>query len=482
MNSRVENNNIILPRYISWCLSGKSCIRNHNGIVNFTIDVTKYSASYERDTCISFNILQNGTVKTSGVFLNVGGTGIYKYTCMNLSGNICLTSTYKCFCRRFGCYNNEPVYKPYYKTLTKSSSYVVNEIKSGHIGYNGNNCIYTADLNGLDNGKGIDTNTCDLFGKYIDLKPKAAEHNFSLYNSDVSYKGFLVGDESYDESDAGCDLSFHFNLTDLGAAIGTYDISSNVPQCLPYTSELITSIKAINQPEAEVELLPRNPSHEIGINVTGDSNKMTTENNDLELLMLNGLSFVPVVGIIPTAASFVITAQNLVKCITSKSLQQSNYGDQPATVTYATCGGKLFRNCQARSCSLKNFYSTGLVGKICMNNQYITEPFTLCISYSSMITPFSEQGATIKDKINFTPATLIYNNSIPSSLSDYTLYLKNENTNTIYKLSKRDTLFGFFVNPSQNYDLYKYIYGKLSLVATINSNDLVMGGEYNVHL
>ena len=84
-----------------------------------------------------------------------------------------------------------------------------------------------------------------------------------------------------------------------------------------------------------------------------------------------------------------------------------------------------------------------------MNNQYITEPFTLCISYSSMITPFSEQGATIKDKINFTPATLIYNNSIPSSLSDYTLYLKNENTNTIYKLSKRDTLFGFFVNPSQ---------------------------------
>ncbi|MCI2413533.1 MAG: hypothetical protein MPI47_09465, partial [Cuniculiplasma sp.] len=108
MNSRVENNNIILPRYISWCLRGKSCIKNHNGIVNFTIDVTKYSASYERDTCISFNILQNGTVKTSGVFLNVGGTGIYKYTCMNLSGNICLTSTYKCFCRRFGCYNNEP--------------------------------------------------------------------------------------------------------------------------------------------------------------------------------------------------------------------------------------------------------------------------------------------------------------------------------------------------------------------------------------
>ena len=482
MSSKIDDNNIIIPRYISWCLSGSSCIRNHSGFINFTINVPKYSSSYERDTCIRLNILQNGTVKTSSVFLNVDGTGTYKYTCTNLSGNVCLISTYKCLCRRVGCYNNEPAYKAYYKNLTNSSYYLVNEIKSGDIGYNGNNCIYMADLNGLDNGKSIDTNTCDLFSKYIDLKPKSAEYNLSISNDDVSYNGFLVGDESYDESDSAPDLVFNFNLTDIGAGIGTYDICCNVPQCLFFTTELNTSMKANNQPEAEVELLPLNPSYEIGINVTGDNNKLTMGEDDLEQLMLNGLSFIPVVGIIPTAASFVLTAQSLVKCVTSKSLLQSNDDNRPATVSYATDGGKSIQNCQARSCSFKNFYATGLVGKICINNQYITEPFTLCISYSSMLTPFNEQGATINDKLNFTPATLIYNNSIPLSLSDYTLYLKNENTDTIYKLFKSNTLFGFFVNPSQNYDLYKDLNGKLSLVTTINSNDLVKGSEYNIHL
>ncbi|MGP6238987.1 hypothetical protein ACNF40_01040 [Cuniculiplasma sp. SKW4] len=441
-------------------------------------------------------VKQNGGSWRIVGYTKVSGTGTYSYTCMNIYGEVQMEARYVSKCAlccgdmkmnaemnsgisSIGNVVTHHFYREYFSFFGLSSTTINNHFQN-YVGYNGNNCIYMANINGLDNGKAIDTNTCDLFGKYIDLKPESAVYNSSSRN--INYKSFLVGDESYEEYDSGTNLMVRLNLTDIGAAIGTYNISSNCPRCIPYTSELKTSIKANNQPEAEVCLLPNDADYQIGINVTHNNNKMTMEEYDLEQLMLGGLSLIPVVGIIPSAASFALTAQNLVNYITSTSLQQSNHGNKPATVLYTTCGGQKILNWQERSCSFKNFYSTGLVGGVCISNQYVTEPFTLCISYSSMFTENNAKGATINDILNFTPATLIYNNSIPSSLSGYTLYLIDENTGSAYKLFERNTLFGFFVNPSQNYDLYKFMNGKLSLITEINSKNLISGSEYNVHL
>ncbi|MCL4345853.1 MAG: hypothetical protein M1496_05785 [Candidatus Thermoplasmatota archaeon] len=439
-------------------------------------------------------VKQNGGSWRIVGYTKVSGTGTYSYTCMNIYGKVQMEARYVSMCALCCGEMNSGIsstgnlvthhfYREYFSTFGLSSATINNHFQN-YVGYNGNNCIYMANLNGLDNGKAIDTNTCDLFGKYIDLKPKSAIYNLSICNNDY-YKGFLVGDESYNEYDSGSNLVVRLNLTDIGAAIGTCEPCNGGYCGVPHTNELITSIKANNQPEAEVLLLPKNAEYQIGINVTRANKKMTMEEDDLEQLMLGGLSFIPVVGIIPSAASFALTAQNLVNCITSKSLQQSNCDDQPATVSYITCGGNLVQNCQERSCSFRNFYSTGLVGDVCINNQYVNEPFSLCISYSSLFSysyssefgEFYEKGAPINDTLNFTPATLIYNNSIPSALSDYTLYLINKNTGTAYKLFERNTLFGFFVNPSQNYDLYKYLNGQLSLVTEINSKNLIYTGK-----
>lgn len=104
-------------------------------------------------------------------------------------------------------------FRQYFSTFELSIATINNHFED-FVGYNGNNCIYMANINGLDIGKAIDTNTCDIFWKYIDLKPTSAVYNFSCYN--IRYRSFLVGDQSYDEYDSGGNLVITLNLTDLG--------------------------------------------------------------------------------------------------------------------------------------------------------------------------------------------------------------------------------------------------------------------------
>ena len=483
-----------LPAVMTWKLTGSTYITDISGVTTLNIDLKSYSSSVpDRGTSPCFMVKQNGGSWTVVRDITVSGTGTYSYTCMNIYGRVQMEAQYVSMWSKYYrgmkinsnttkniSHTGNSVIKQFYRTYSSTfglSSTTINNHFEGYVGYDGNQVLYLANDQFMPSG--------DIFNS-IDLEQV---HDRKSCSGRLN-KNAIVGDTSYIEADDGSNqnMVFQFNLTTLGSGPICTNEGSFSSELQP--QDIIIKMQTENANSATVFLLPVNNNHQIGINVSSSSSKLTSKVCDMESLLLDGLSIVS-----PVPLSDAITlvqacqaAKNLVECANASVITSDNKNNQPASVKYQIEGGSASRN----------FYGAGLDSFLCLPNSELDQSFTLCVTYetqycciyegTSVVSGTGSQpvrtlinGATAKENLNFEPANYLYSN-VPTSLDGYTLYLKNDQTCSLYRLVENKGMTAFYANPGTAYQVYSYMNGVYTLLEQIPGSILTSGSSHDLNL